>query len=321
MTARRHDESLPAEERARLGAHYTPEALADELAQVALAPHLAWDPALPFMPSRHLLRLTIVDPACGDGALLAAAVRCLTPILIACMDREGLPLRPKQAARLLQRRCVGNDVDAGAVAHAQRLLPWATFSNLDALFDFDVDPQGGPLMFIGNPPFLGGGKISSKLGQEYLQRIKARFPSFKGRTDLCALFFLAAADIINRTGVDGTISFIATKTISEGDTREAGLGVLCQPNETGVWTIWNAWKSRPWPDKANVCIAIVHLMHERMGRRRGFARAIDETYQRFLGAVPDRRRFRIAVDPPTLAPAARVAVALDGKHLGLSEAV
>ena len=67
-TRRRYDSMLPAAERSRLGAHYTPRELADELAQVALEPHLApWGPALDWMPSEDVLRLRVVDLACGDG--------------------------------------------------------------------------------------------------------------------------------------------------------------------------------------------------------------------------------------------------------------
>lgn len=291
----------------QIGGHYTPDELADELAEVALEPHLdEWS------TPGDILRLNVVDLACGDGALLAAATRALSRRLISAAARfDGQLLLPAQAARLVQRCLIGNDLHPGAVEDARRRLPWASIDRGDALFDVDIDPQGGPLVFIGNPPFLGGSKISGTFGADYYRRLKKRFPSFGGRADLSACFLLVAADIARRARVDATISFITTKTIAEGDTHKAGLGLLCHPNDTGVWSIWHAWRSRPWPGAAKVNIAIVHLMNESLGRRLGFAPSIDKVYRRF-GEEPD---------PELPAPSARhsplVPVMLNGEQLGV----
>lgn len=263
----RHQDTLSKQERSARGAHYTPEDLADELVSVALQPHIGG--RLP--TARCILDLNIVDPACGDGAILQAAVRALVPELIQAMVWEGVLLTPAAASRLIQRCClIGNDVDQGAVAAARRNLPHARLTCEDSLFvDYLGDSVSGPLVFVGNPPFIGGGKISTMLGQDYRKALVERFPPFRGngRADLCAAFFLDAAQEVDDRGGVGSISFIATKTISEGDTRLAGLKVLVDDR----WVIWDAWQSRPWPGKAKVNIAIVHLMSPALAKREGFS--------------------------------------------------
>lgn len=106
---------------------------------------------------------------------------------------------------------------------------------------------------IGNPPFLGGTKISGQYGSPYRAYL-ARFiaQARTGRTDLAALFFLRASQL-TRTGA--IISMLSTNTISQGDTREVGLDQLCRNG----WSIYRAVKSRPWPGSASLEISQVWL--------------------------------------------------------------
>lgn len=236
-----------------IGVHYTPDALADELVAVALEPHM----------SIGAEGLTVVDLACGDGALIAAAQR-----------------RLEQQARSMRVKYVGVDIDPGAVESCRKRLPGADIRLGDGLFDAAVSSPP-PLVFVGNPPFLGGLKISGALGADYRKKLAERYPTFRGTADLCACFLLAAAASIQRSGELGTMSFITTNTICQGDTRKAGLATLMRPNSTGVWSVWHAWRSRPWPGDAKVNISIVHLANERMGRLMGFGTAIDRVYRDF----------------------------------------
>lgn len=107
--------------------------------------------------------------------------------------------------------------------------------------------------FVGNPPFMGGGRISSTFGTEYLQWLQALHERTAGRADLSAHFFRRAHALLGENG--GAIGFIATNTIAQGDTRQSGLQYLV---DQGM-TIYNAWSALPWPGNANVTIAIVHL--------------------------------------------------------------
>ena len=103
----------------------------------------------------------------------------------------------------------------------------------------------------GNPPFLGGKKISGTFGNEYLGYLNSHFQGAGGQTDLVAYFFRRAAELIRK----GTIGLIATKTIAKGDTRKSGLGELCRDG----WHIYAAKRRIPWPGSAAVTISQVFL--------------------------------------------------------------
>lgn len=115
----------PALLRKRTGAFYTPRVLADVLVERTLAP------LLEDASSADILKLRVLDPAMGSGALLASAHRCLTAAVESAWVREGRggPLDvPREERELLPRRiaeqCLfGADVNGRAVQVA-RLSLW-----------------------------------------------------------------------------------------------------------------------------------------------------------------------------------------------------
>lgn len=114
--------------------------------------------------------------------------------------------------------------------------------------------NGGFDSIIGNPPFLGGRKIRGVFGGAFLNYLVSSFVSnASGNADLCAYFFLRTSQICRESGTWG---FLATNTISEGDTRETGLQNLikngCQ--------IYRANKNAKWPGQAAITITIVHMI-------------------------------------------------------------
>ncbi|SNR25134.1 Eco57I restriction-modification methylase domain-containing protein [Actinomadura mexicana] len=109
----------------------------------------------------------------------------------------------------------------------------------------EVFGNGGFDAIIGNPPFLGGSKISGSLGASYrenLAEIVAR--GAKGNADLVGYFTLRIHNLL-KCGV-GQVGLIATNTLAQGDTREVSLDRLVQQ---GV-AIRRAIKSKPWPSKS-----------------------------------------------------------------------
>ncbi|GGM91962.1 hypothetical protein GCM10010106_44950 [Thermopolyspora flexuosa] len=94
---------------------------------------------------------------------------------------------------------------------------------------------------IGNPPFLGGSKISGVNGSAYRDYlVSAVAEGKKGNADLVAYFLLRAYSMLNS---GGQVGIIATNTLAQGDTREVGLERLVAKGAT----IRKAIKSRPWP--------------------------------------------------------------------------
>src|SRR4030095_13303726 len=120
-----------AEARRSRGEYFTPPPLVEAVLTLAL-PHL----------SRGLH--TVVDPACGDGAFLAAAARALPGARL-----HGLELAPAHAAAA-----------RAAAAAARRSVPGARIIAADALrggWDalLRILPAEGEELWLGNPPYNG----------------------------------------------------------------------------------------------------------------------------------------------------------------------
>jgi hypothetical protein len=105
---------------------------------------------------------------------------------------------------------------------------------------------------IGNPPFLGGKRITSILGEKYTFGIKKIISNKKGAADLSAYFLLKAFSILTEPS---SLGFVLTNSINEGDTREIGLSSICQ----GKGAIFYAETNRPWPGSAGVTVSVVIL--------------------------------------------------------------
>lgn len=106
---------------------------------------------------------------------------------------------------------------------------------------------------VGNPPFIGGSKISGAFGSDYRDMlVDAVGHSKRGNADICAYFFLRGFSLL---GSKGVIGLIATNTIAQGDTRDVGLDQL---NGFGA-DIIRATQSMKWPGVANLEVANVWL--------------------------------------------------------------
>lgn len=115
-----------------------------------------------------------------------------------------------------------------------------------------ADPHRGFDAIVGNPPFLGGTNISERFGMAYFQYLNESFPSAGHHCDLVAYFFRRAFDLLNSHGCFG---FIATNTISQGDTREGGLTQILDAG--GVIT--RATTRLRWPGEAAVIVKVLHI--------------------------------------------------------------
>jgi hypothetical protein len=106
--------------------------------------------------------------------------------------------------------------------------------------------------FVGNPPFVGGKKISTNYGDAYTEWLAILHEETSSNADLVAHFFRRAFTKLRK---GGTFGLIATNSIAQGDTRAAGLRWICQHD--GV--IYEATRRYKWPGLAAVIVSVVHV--------------------------------------------------------------
>jgi hypothetical protein len=106
---------------------------------------------------------------------------------------------------------------------------------------------------VGNPPFLGGQRITGIAGNAYRDWLVGHIADGRrGSVDLVAYFFLRAWSLL-RDG--GGFGLLAVNTIAEGDTRQVGLESMVAAGAI----IHAAYPNEPWPGKANVVTSRVHI--------------------------------------------------------------
>jgi hypothetical protein len=110
--------------------------------------------------------------------------------------------------------------------------------------------NGGFDAWVGNPPFMGGRKISSNLGDSYEKALKRiLLDGAKGSVNLVAYFLVRSLRLLRNTGVAG---FIATDSITESDTRTQALTRVFEKATT-----FFALSSFPWPGTAGVHVSVL----------------------------------------------------------------
>jgi hypothetical protein len=139
---------------------------------------------------------------------------------------------------------LGSIIDVGltpAVAtdyHRWKPLHWIVEAP-DVIAD-----HGGFDAIIGNPPFLGGKKITGATGvavrEWFVHQIAG---SATGNADLVAYFFLRARNLQSPGGMCG---LIATNSVAQGDSRKVGLEQMLAMG----FTITRAVQSQPWPSES-----------------------------------------------------------------------
>ena len=217
-----HERALPAADRRRLGAHYTPSSLADEVVDIALD-------ALGRPPT------SVCDPACGGGAFLLAVAERLV--------REGLD------AGDVWGRLSGMEIDPRSAQVAREaLVAWASSHGLvrrsdqaqivvgDALAvpagRWPGLPEQGVDLVLGNPPFLSQLSRSTARSAQERAALERRFGKVGAYVDAAALFVRAGLDLLAPTGVLGMVqpqSFLSTRgtaTLRDGLLADADLVAL-----------------------------------------------------------------------------------------------
>lgn len=268
-----HEALLCEDSRRRSGSHYTPRSLTAPVVRTALAPVLA---ALGERPTaEQILAIKICDPAMGAGAFLLEACRQLGELLERSTGMSAAAARREVAVHCLH----GVDKDPVAVDLA-RLSLWLLVGEAEARFaplDHNLLKCGDSLhpfvwerefehvfmrenpgfdVIVGNPPFMGGVRISGATSPQYLKKITAKFPGTGGQADLVAYFFRQSFNSL-RNG--GTLGLLATNTISQGATRKASLLAIVRAGGE----IYAAERRVPWVGPAAVMPSAVWIFKGR----------------------------------------------------------
>jgi hypothetical protein len=116
----------------------------------------------------------------------------------------------------------------------------------------EVMMKGGFDCVLGNPPYLGGSKISGNFGKQYLELLCYQYFPAGGQSDFVIYFLRRAYSILRFNGI---FSFITTNTISQSETRERGLEILLQDGGKLIF----ANPSIKWPGIANLFVTLLSL--------------------------------------------------------------
>ena len=107
-------------------------------------------------------------------------------------------------------------------------------------------------VFVGNPPFMGGRKITTNLGGPYLSYLLFCRDRINGIADLVCHFFRRAFECLR---VGGVFGLVATNSIAEVDSRVGSL----EPLVADGGYIFRAHTHLPWPGQAAVIVSTVYV--------------------------------------------------------------
>ena len=238
---------------------------------------------------KEIRNFKVLDPACGSGNFLyiaftklkdlelqllskihsefpSAGNRVGTSSLVSIKQFYGIDLNDfaTELAKvtLLLAKEIGvkesnnwfMDNQLGIDFELEEALPLDNLNNNiiqgDSLFIDWVDAD----VIIGNPPFLGGKYFRQERGDEYAEKIYAKFPNAKGQPDFCVFWFQKAhLHPAKRVGL------VATNSIAQGVSRDASLNFIV--GNGGFIT--NAISTQIWSGDANVHVSIANWVKKK----------------------------------------------------------
>ena len=195
MSAERYNH---VESRKREGAHYTPEVLADFVAEKIVA------------HTKQSENINIVDPAVGDGELLISLIRLLQKKSFKNIHVYGFDTNP-ESVKLAKKRIKQKYPDIRPNILNKDFLQYCIEESgtdgTPGLFKTTNFPQFDIL--IANPPYIR----TQVLGSKQAKLLSKNF-GLKGRVDIYQAFLVAMKSVLASTGIAGVIvsnRFLTTK--------------------------------------------------------------------------------------------------------------
>ena len=224
----------------------------------------------------RLRAFTVLDPACGSGNFLYLALQALKDLEhrvqleaealgfqrafpeVGPANVKGIEINPYAAELARVSVWIGEIQwmrrNGFAEARDPILKPLDTIECRDAILTADgAEPEWPEAdVVIGNPPFLGGNRLISNLGEDYVSRM---FTTYAGHVpaaaDLVCYWFEKAGKQI-ASGKAARVGLVATNSIRGGANRRALKAA------TDARRIFEAWSDEPWViDGAAVRVSLV----------------------------------------------------------------
>jgi hypothetical protein len=274
------ERGLDPTQRQQLGAHYTdPASIMRIVTPVVLEPLRAEWAALKTAAQNksrkaaqglltqmleRLRNFRVLDPACGSGNFLFLALKGLKNLeheIILEAERLNMP---RSFPLVGPENVLGIETNVYAAELAQVtvwigelqwmiqhgfsldknpiLKPIAIISQRDALLNPDGSAAEWPTadVIVGNPPFLGGNKKRSVLGDDYFMALENVYSEqISGSADLVTYWFEKARAQIEM-GKAQAAGLVATNSIRGGSNRKV-LERIC-----ATTTIFTAWSDAAW---------------------------------------------------------------------------
>lgn len=286
------EQAMNPVERHELGAHFTREAdIARVVVPTVIAPWRQRISAIrtPKDAARVVAEMRayhVLDPACGCGNFLYVVYREMKRLEAALVARwtaahaniakrrSDIPPPPPLPYFTLDQ-IHGIEIDPFA-AFLARVVMWIAehlakrelgldeptlpLKNLDEqirhgdALDMGWPRPDGELAIVSNPPYLGVRKMRQELGDEYVERIFARYPKNRA-ADYVTYWFSRALEALRKGERAG---YVSTNSIAQNESREASIDQVLSSGGT----VTDAWKSYAWPGDAAVHVAIVNWIME-----------------------------------------------------------
>ena len=208
------------------------------------------------MPSNTVEDIEAQEELLKEAEDKIARLRCAADLLVSA-EFWGEGTKDKQEKVRHAAVVAGHYVEKGPTEEfeekAQKERRGQTMFHWSLEFPEVIVKRGGFDAFVGNPPFMGGQKITGNFGDEYRASLVAHLANGQsGSANLCAYFLLRAESLLRRQGHFG---YLAPDTIAQGNTREVGLDCIVSHGDT----ITGAISSREWPGNATVYFSVVWL--------------------------------------------------------------
>ena len=282
------ESTITGESRHSGGIHYTSENDIMKIVRPTISKH--WEDKIEqanTIEELNSLRLEIqnyrvLDPACGSGNFLYMAYQELkqseqllldkiaeksgtsqlsigfvTPEQFYGIDNNPFAIELARVTLIIARK-----VAIDKLGLHENPLPLDTLDKnivcKDALFEDWVKADA----IIGNPPFQTKSKMPQEFGNDYVRKLREKYPDIPGRADYCVYWFRKTHDQLK---IGGRAGLVGTKTIRENYSREGGLDYIV----ANSGTITEAVSRQVWSGDAAVDVSIVNWVKgEHQGKKK-----------------------------------------------------